>query len=446
MVYPDFLTIGYEKDGLTVAQDDTVTFTIDNVIPARIYHVEIIVDDKFIFPSRADESKFTVDKSSLGTETNIIEIVGVDAVVRKAVDLINKDPSLIIDEDKLVNDIISNTGIGNINEYYQAFNDLKPKAEQSISRSLEALSKSQNALNVANGIDAKATNALSLSESADTLSKSVQEQFNQVVIDGDSSVEAAQARVDASGHTNPTLKARLDKEHNEVTTQLAHIIQQTHGKNVKVVSGVIRNTTDEWKPIVDANHQGDMGVSSITTGDVGIDINFNFVAKKVISFVAVPDEAYANELLHMGSSVVPDKATINLYKGKVDSNRVAGRVYYANGDWVVQDNQGITGASFGGSNDLNIDHEPCESFIINITSRKPVIAVFASATSTRTQVAFFDWNGEKITTPSDLMSITFERTKLKHTNQLQSLVTERLNPKQVNNPYGNIWFTGIFEV
>ena len=235
LAYPDFLTIGYEKDGLTVAQDDTVTFTIDKVIPAKLYHVEIIVDDKFIFPSRADESKFTVDKSSLGTEANIIEVVGIDAVVLKAVDLINDDPSLIIDEDKLVNDIISNTGIGNINEYYQAFNDLKPKAEQSISRSLEALSKSQNALNVANGIDAKATNALSLSESADTLSKSVQEQFNQVIIDGDSSVEAAQARVDASGQTNPTLKARLDKEHNEVTAQLAQTEQEV-AKSVQSIA------------------------------------------------------------------------------------------------------------------------------------------------------------------------------------------------------------------
>ena len=106
LVYPDFLTIGYEKDGLTVAQDDTVTFTIDKVIPAKLYHVEIIVDDKFIFPSRADESKFTVDKSSLGTESSIIEIVGVDAVVKKAVDLISKDPNLIIDEDKIVSDII----------------------------------------------------------------------------------------------------------------------------------------------------------------------------------------------------------------------------------------------------------------------------------------------------------------------------------------------------
>ena len=83
LVYPDYLTIGYEKDGLTVAQDDTVTFTIDRVIPSRIYHVEIIVDDKFVFPSRADESKFTVDKSSFGTEANIIEIVGKDVLIQE---------------------------------------------------------------------------------------------------------------------------------------------------------------------------------------------------------------------------------------------------------------------------------------------------------------------------------------------------------------------------
>ena len=38
---------------------------------------------------------------------------------------------------------------------------------------------------------------------------------------GDSSVEVEQARVDVSGHTNATLKERLDKEHTEVTSQLA---------------------------------------------------------------------------------------------------------------------------------------------------------------------------------------------------------------------------------
>ena len=81
LVHPNYLTIGYEKTGLTVQSDDTVTFTIDKIIPARKYHVEIIVDNKFVFPSRSVESKFTIDRSSLGTESNIIEIVGKEVLI-----------------------------------------------------------------------------------------------------------------------------------------------------------------------------------------------------------------------------------------------------------------------------------------------------------------------------------------------------------------------------
>lgn len=106
LVYPDFLTIGYEKDGLTVAQDDTVTFTIDRVVPSRVYHVEIIVDDQFVFPSRADESKFTVDKSSLGTEANIIEIVGVDQIVNTVLGRVDADINQAITDINTTNDAI----------------------------------------------------------------------------------------------------------------------------------------------------------------------------------------------------------------------------------------------------------------------------------------------------------------------------------------------------
>lgn len=44
----------------------------------------------------------------------------------------------------------------------------------------------------------------------DAKTDGVQEQLNQLVIDGDSSVEAAQARVDEKGQSFPTLKAHLD--------------------------------------------------------------------------------------------------------------------------------------------------------------------------------------------------------------------------------------------
>src|SRR5690625_1586303 len=45
--------------------------------------------------------------------------------------------------------------------------------------------------------------------------------FNETVVEGDSSVEAAQARVDKDGKTYGTLKERLDTEHGIVSAQLA---------------------------------------------------------------------------------------------------------------------------------------------------------------------------------------------------------------------------------
>lgn len=51
--------------------------------------------------------------------------------------------------------------------------------------------------------------------------KNTQEQLNKIVIEGDSSVEAAQARVDKEGNSYTTLKERLDTEHEQTTAQLA---------------------------------------------------------------------------------------------------------------------------------------------------------------------------------------------------------------------------------
>src|SRR5690625_4575746 len=76
------------------------------------------------------------------------------------------------------------------------------------------------------GLDAK--EARQKAEEAIKKANSVQEQFNQVVIEGDSSVEAAQARVDADGNTYNTLKERLDEKETEFSTQLAQSEQQVN--------------------------------------------------------------------------------------------------------------------------------------------------------------------------------------------------------------------------
>ncbi|WP_282022586.1 DUF1565 domain-containing protein [Priestia flexa] len=80
---------------------------------------------------------------------------------------------------------------------------------------------------IVEGSKTNAEQALTFATEAKGKAESVQAQFNQVVIEGDSSVEAAQARVDAKNVAQPTLKARLDKDYNEVTAQLAEKAKQT---------------------------------------------------------------------------------------------------------------------------------------------------------------------------------------------------------------------------
>jgi len=94
------------------------------------------------------------------------------------------------------------------------------KINQSIEHANEAKNESSQANTTADG-------AKQIAESSNTKSLSTQEQLDQVVIEGDSSVEAAQARVDTDGVSHQTLKERLDDEHTEVTTQLADKAEQS---------------------------------------------------------------------------------------------------------------------------------------------------------------------------------------------------------------------------
>lgn len=69
----------------------------------------------------------------------------------------------------------------------------------------------------------------SLADDANELSKDVQAQVDQLVVEGDSSVEAAQARVDASGKSYTTLKKRLDEKEQETTAQFQQYTSDTIG-------------------------------------------------------------------------------------------------------------------------------------------------------------------------------------------------------------------------
>jgi hypothetical protein len=83
-----------------------------------------------------------------------------------------------------------------------------------------------------------------------------QAQIDQLVIQGDSSVEAAQARVEADGTVNATLQARLNKKEAETKTSLAQKAKQSdvdaalllkRDKSAKITNTDVESTTDANK-------------------------------------------------------------------------------------------------------------------------------------------------------------------------------------------------------
>src|SRR5690625_3324907 len=80
--------------------------------------------------------------------------------------------------------------------------------------------KLNEAIKDANQAKVDSSEAKSKANQALANSESTQTQLDTIVIDGDSSVEAAQARVDEKGVSHPTLKARIDDGFERTADQL----------------------------------------------------------------------------------------------------------------------------------------------------------------------------------------------------------------------------------
>jgi lysophospholipase L1-like esterase/outer membrane murein-binding lipoprotein Lpp len=94
----------------------------------------------------------------------------------------------------------------------------------------------------------------------------LQSQVNQLVVSGDSSVEAAQARVEADGTANATLKARLDKKEAEFESQLAQRMtkEEVDTKVAQIVSGSPKGTYATLTALQTAFPTGTTGVYLVT--------------------------------------------------------------------------------------------------------------------------------------------------------------------------------------
>lgn len=97
------------------------------------------------------------------------------------------------------------------------FNENLEVIEKELVRVGNAVPVSDDAKKIAD--EAKATAA-----AADSKSDNVQKQLTNIVVNGDSSPQAAQASVSADGTTYPSLKARLDAEQQAAAAQMADIV------------------------------------------------------------------------------------------------------------------------------------------------------------------------------------------------------------------------------
>ncbi|MGX5569502.1 hypothetical protein ACWKT7_27870 [Bacillus toyonensis] len=95
-------------------------------------------------------------------------------------------------------------GTEKIGESYYKINMGIDNANEALKKSYEAGTVSNYAVNIAN-------NAVNTASGAKEKADNVQKQLDEIVIEGDSSVEAAQARTDIYGFSNKTIKERFDR-------------------------------------------------------------------------------------------------------------------------------------------------------------------------------------------------------------------------------------------
>lgn len=178
-----------------------------------------------------------------------------------------------------------------------------------------AITDAENAKNTANS--AKTT-----ANEAKAQSTSTQDQLDQIVIEGDSSVEAAQARVDTDGDTHTTLKERLDTEHSAVTSQLAEKAKQSDLDTTNLNLNETTLKVDDVRSKV-PNNFGDLILSEhplvenpvLTASDVTDLSNVRFVADpskpywykgEYHIFFEVYVEDGVNDVGHIGHATSPD--------------------------------------------------------------------------------------------------------------------------------------------
>lgn len=193
--------------------------------------------------------------------------------------------------------------------------------------------KLNKAIDQANKAESDSLEAKSKAENALGLSNDVQTQLNTIVINGDSSVEAAQARVstDDEGDTTTytTLKERLDEEHNKVVEKILASEKAANERGINIMFPP--------PPLVGAKGDYDPTTGMGTDDTTAIQAIIDYANNNGIRKVFAPGRKYliSNSLILNGCTLIGN--TVNIY----NTNKV-GTVFYTKTNNFIAIKQGST--------------------------------------------------------------------------------------------------------
>lgn len=217
--------------------------------------------------------------------------------------------------------------------------------------------------------------------------------------------------------------------------RLTELIKGESGKNVKIVAGVIRNDGSGWAFIENSTHNK-LNFASISADTSSITLGLGFTAKKVISFVACPDERFAQLGYQIGASVGVTSAIIDIY---TPPKSIGAYIRYNGSAWDVTSLAGNIAVSGFASGVLTVTHDDVvnSSYMASVTGRDGIyIPQFGSVGATTSQIKFYDFAGTLADPANTNMKCFFER----------SMPAVKLNPQNIIDATGDIWCIGVFEI
>lgn len=100
--------LAFQKS-IRVSADNVVNFSIDKVLPSGRYKIEVVIGNKYKFPSNSDGNKITITKSAENLTEEILSTYNIDSVIAKVISQIgtvdggNIDTSLFALKSELAN-------------------------------------------------------------------------------------------------------------------------------------------------------------------------------------------------------------------------------------------------------------------------------------------------------------------------------------------------------